>query len=161
MVLRAQLFVPYLGNLEYLIDIEVITNKSVVNVAGVAAYPEWTKAKNISELIYKIPIRGVYFVFAPFPWNVTQTRHIIGMLDGLLYMSLAFIILMNIKKIWSNFTLRIIFIILISYIAIFSIGVGNFGTGIRHRSKFAFIFIFLAAPFVRNFTLLKKNKLKV
>ena len=156
-----QISVPYLGNLEYLIDIEVITNKSVVNVAGVAAYPEWTKAKNISELIYKIPIRGVYFVFAPFPWNVTQTRHIIGMLDGLLYMSLAFIILMNIKKIWSNFTLRIIFIILISYIAIFSIGVGNFGTGIRHRSKFAFIFIFLAAPFVRNFTLLKKNKLKV
>lgn len=156
-----QISVPYLRNLEYLFNIEVITDKSSANVVGIAAYPEWTKVKNINELIYKIPIRGMYFVFSPFPWDVTQTRHIIGMLDGLLYMGLAFIILMNIKKIWSNLALRIIFIILIFYIAAFSIGVGNFGTGIRHRSKFTFIFIFLAAPFLRNFTLLKKNKLKV
>ena len=93
-----QISVPYLRNLEYLFNIEVITDKSSANVVGIAAYPEWTKVKNINELIYKIPIRGMYFVFSPFPWDVTQTRHIIGMLDGLLYMGLAFIILMNIKK---------------------------------------------------------------
>ena len=41
-------------------------------------------------------------------------------------MSLSLIILINFKKIWSNFTLRIILIILICYIVAFSVGVGNF-----------------------------------
>ena len=154
-----QISVPYLRSFEYIIDPEVLKNKSSINVTGAAAYPEWTKVEAWYELIYKIPIRGLYFIFAPFPWDVVQSRHIIGMFDGLIYMSLSIIILMNIKKIWSNFTLRIILIILIMYVIAFSIGVGNFGTGIRHRSKFAFMFIFLAAPFMRNFILFKKNSL--
>ena len=122
-----------------------------------ASYPEWTKVKTFNELFYKIPVRAFYFVFAPFPWDVSKTKHIIGMLDGVLYMSLSLIILINFKKIWSNFTLRIILIILICYIVAFSVGVGNFGTGIRHRSKFVFLFVFLAAPFIRNFILFKKK----
>ena len=155
-----QISVPYLRSFEYIIDPEVLRNKATANVIGVASFPEWTKVNNIYELIYKIPVRSMYFVFSPFPWDVKETKHIIGLIDGLLYMSLAIIILFNIKKILSNFTLRIILIILIIYIIAFSIGVGNFGTGIRHRSKFAFMFIFLAAPFIKNFILLKKNRLK-
>ena len=152
-----QISVPYLRSFEYIISPEVLKNKSYANVTGVAAYPEWTRVKTFSELFYKIPIRAFYFVFAPFPWDVSKTKHIIGMLDGALYMSLTLIILINLKKIWSNFTLRIILIILICYIAAFSVGVGNFGTGIRHRSKFVFLFVFLAAPFIRNFILFKKK----
>ena len=37
------------------------------------------------------------------------------------------------------------------------IGVGNFGTGIRHRSKFAVIFILLAAPLLKKIIFKKKD----
>ena len=46
------------------------------------------------------------------------------------------------------------------YIIVFAIGVGNFGTGIRHRSKFAMILILLAAPLIKNF-IFKKKKDKI
>lgn len=152
-----QISVPYLRNFEYILSTEVLKNKSSINVTGAAAFPEWTKVKVPHELFYKIPVRAFYFIFAPFPWDVTKTKHLIGMLDGILYLSLSLIILVNIKKIFSNFTLRIILTILVVYVIAFSIGVGNFGTGIRHRSKFAFLFVFLAAPFIKNFILLRKK----
>jgi len=152
-----QISVPYLRNFEYILSTEVLKNKSSINVTGAAAFPEWTKVKVPHELFYKIPVRVFYFIFAPFPWDVTKTKHLIGMLDGILYLSLSLIILVNIKKIFSNFTLRIILAILVVYLITFSIGVGNFGTGIRHRSKFAFLFVFLAAPFIKNFILLRKK----
>ena len=52
---------------------------------------------------------------------------------------------------------------LLCYIFVFGIGVGNFGTGIRHRSKFAVIFILLAAPLLKSFVFSKKkvNKLNI
>ena len=46
--------------------------------------------------------------------------------------------------------LKIILIILLCFIAVFAIGVGNFGTGIRHRSKFVIIFILLAGPMLKK-----------
>ena len=77
------------------------------------------------------------------------------MFDALLYMYLTFLILKNLKVIWKDPALRIILILLLSYIFVFGIGVGNFGTGIRHRSKFAVLFILLAAPFLKKFIFFK------
>ncbi len=148
--------VPYLNDFKFISDPDVLLRRTRVSVMGEAAYPDWTIAKYPIELIYKIPIRSIYFMFAPFPWDVKQVEHIVGMFDGFLFMYLVFLILSNIKFIWENFTLRIIFLILISYLIVFGTGVGNFGTGIRHRSKFAIIFILLAAPLLKNFILLKK-----
>ena len=44
------------------------------------------------------------------------------------------------------------------YIFVFGIGVGNFGTGIRHRSKFVVLFILLAAPLLKKVILSKNQK---
>ena len=126
---------------------------------GGASFPIWTVAENPIELIYKIPIRAIYFIFAPFPWDISEVKHIFGLIDGLLFIYLSFLILKNIKFIWNNFTLRVIFLILIAYIVVFAVGVGNFGTGIRHRSKFVFMFILLARPFIVEFKIFTKEKL--
>ena len=139
--LSNKITVPYLGNFEQSINLERALNKTSNATRGDASWPEWTKIKSNTELIYKAPLRSVYFVFAPFPWNVKQTKHLIGMFDSILYMYLVFLILRNIKNIWRDQSLRIILLILLSYIFVFGIGVGNFGTGIRHRSKFVIIFI--------------------
>ena len=109
------------------------------------------------ELIYKIPLRSVYFIFSPFPWDVKKPSHLLGVLDSFLYMILVYLIFRNIKVIWNDPALRIILIILISYIIIFGVGVSNFGSGIRHRSKFVIEFILLAAPLIPRFIIFKKK----
>ncbi len=66
----------------------------------------------------------------------------------------------NLKTIWNDPSLRLILIILLAYIIVFSVAVGNFGTSIRHRSKFTSVFLLLAAPFVKSLILSKNKKFK-
>tara|TARA_B110000305_G_scaffold68807_1_gene77215 strand:- start:651 stop:1874 length:1224 start_codon:yes stop_codon:yes gene_type:complete len=136
--------------------------KETINlkVKGDAAYPEWTKIDSNIELFYKIPIRSVYFLFSPFPWDVKKKYHVIGVLDSFLYMILVYLIFRNRKAIWKDPALRIILIILLAYIIVYGVGVGNFGSGIRHRSKFAIELILLAAPLIPRFIFLNKKKIK-
>ena len=130
--------------------LEILSTKTSQATAGEASWPKWTIAKSPIELVYKVPIRSIYFVFSPFPWNVKKTQHLIGMFDAFLYIYLTILILLNIKLIWKDPCLRIILILLLSYLFVFGIGVGNFGTGIRHRSKFVVMFILLAAPLLKK-----------
>jgi len=145
---------PYLNNFEFLTNTLIIMDKTNISVSGNASYPEWTIINNPIEFIYKVPLRSLYFLFSPFPWDVKKFAHLIGIIDSLLYLYLTILILKNFKFIWKDKRLRIILIILLCFIAVFAIGVGNFGTGIRHRSKFAIIFILLAGPMLKK---LNKN----
>ena len=56
--------------------------------------------------------------------------------------------------------LKIIFLILIGYLVVFKVGVGNFGTGIRHRSKFIITMVLLMAPLIPKFVFNFKGKFK-
>tara|TARA_B110000285_G_C14641416_1_gene387782 strand:- start:339 stop:566 length:228 start_codon:yes stop_codon:yes gene_type:complete len=71
-------------------------------------------------------------------------------------MYLTYLIFCNRKAIWRNPATRVILIIFLTYIFTYGIGVGNFGTGIRHRSKFVIIMLILAAPLIKKFIFLKK-----
>tara|TARA_B100000989_G_scaffold145077_1_gene108093 strand:- start:12545 stop:13765 length:1221 start_codon:yes stop_codon:yes gene_type:complete len=160
--LSNQINIPYLGTFENSTDIKNLLKKTDVATRGDASWPRWTTISNPSEIIYKGPLRSIYMVFAPFPWDVTKIRHLIGMFDAFIYMYLSFLILKNIKIIWRDPALKIILLILLAYIFVHGIGVGNFGTGIRHRSKFAVIFILLAAPLLKKIIFKKKSlKLKL
>jgi len=155
-----KIYVPYLGSFKASTNIENLLKKTDVATRGVASYPEWTKINSFEELPYKGIIRGLYFVFSPFPWDIKKPVHLIGMIDSFFYMYFSYLIFQNRKIIWKDPVLRIILIILLSYIIVFGVGVGNFGTGIRHRSKFVIIFILLAAPFIKRLTLKKIKKYK-
>ena len=78
------------------------------------------------------------------------------MLDGFIYIYLSYLILCNFKVILNDPILRIFLLLFLAYIFVFGIGVGNFGTGIRHRSKFVIIMILLAGPYLKQFVLFKK-----
>ena len=146
----------YLGYFENSIDIDILLLKTQYAYAGDASWPQWTKAESGIELIYKAPIRSVYFVLSPFPWDIKKPEHLLGLLDSLLYFYLVVLILLNIKVIWKNPISRMILIILLAYIFVYGFGVGNFGTGLRHKSKFASIFILLAGPLLKSFVFKKK-----
>ena len=155
--LSSKVKIPYLGTFASSIHIDTIIRRTDKATTGDASWPEWTKSKSIFEMVYKAPVRSIYFMFAPFPWDIKKISHMIGMLDGLIYIYLFYLIVLNIKNIWKDPILRTILIILLSYILIFGFGVGNFGTAIRHRVKFAVIIVLLAAPLIKKFIFLKKN----
>lgn len=151
-----QFSLPYLGSFENSIDLNNLLKKTDIATRGVASWPEWTIIKSPIEFFYKGPIRAMYVAFSPFPWDVIKFKHLIGMFDGLLYVYFTFLIIKNRKIIWKNQSLKIILIILISYLFVFGIGVGNFGTGIRHRSKFVVLLIMLSGPMLKKIVI-KKN----
>ena len=154
---NSDFYIPYLGTFEDTSDISYLLRKANNATRGVASFPEWLKIFTPVEFFYKGPVRMIYFLFSPFPWDVKQPQHLIGLIDSFLYIYLIFLIFYNRKVIFESKVLKIILLILISYIVIFSIGVGNFGTGIRHRTKFTVFFILLAAPLLKKLTFFKKE----
>jgi len=68
------------------------------------------------------------------------------------------LLIKNFKSIWGNPTLRIILIILASYFIVFGLASGNFGTGLRHRTKFIIVSILMVAPWIPSLVFDKKQR---
>ena len=148
---------PKIGKFKESADMSRLTKIMKSSSRGDAAYPEWIQINKIEEFIYKGPIRVLYFIFSPFPWDIRKISHFIGAMDSFLYMTLFYLVFKNRKIIWKDPSLRVVLFILFSYFFIFGIGVGNFGTSIRHRAKFVIAIILMAAPFFPNIIFLKKK----
>lgn len=153
-------YLPHIGTFDQVTNLSYLTDSIKFRMTGEASYSEWTNINSNFELIYKGFIRSIYFLFSPFIWDIKKPSHFIGFLDGLLYMTLVYLIYLNRKLIWKDKLLRIILLILLFYFVIFGIGVSNFGAGIRHRSKFVIEMVILAAPLIPNFVLFNKKKIK-
>ena len=97
-----------------------------------------------------------YFLYSPFPWDLKRLPHLIGFFDALAYMYLSICVWRNRYSIWKDPVSRILLYIFILYIFVHGWGVGNFGTGIRHRTKFVVILIVLAASKFPKIIFLKK-----
>ena len=151
------IYLPYIHDFEFISDPNTFMRKTRVSVIGTAAYPEWLIARSTIELFYKVPLRGFYFLFSPFPWDVKELKHLIGLFDAFLFIYLVSLIIRNFKTIWRDRALKLILLILVSYVIAFAVGVGNFGTGIRHRSKFVALFVLLVAPLINKFVFKKKS----
>ena len=156
-------YVSKIGNinsldLERLIRITKISTRSSGGNQDGGSYPIWTVPNSLFELTYKMPVRSIYFLFSPFPWDVRKLSHIIGSFDGLMYMVLVFFLFCNYKAIWADPATRFIFLALLVSLLAFGVGVGNFGTGLRHRSKFVVMIIAMAAPYLPRLVWQSKHK---
>lgn len=153
--------IPKLGYFKDGINFERIYTHNEKASRGSATYPKWVNIKSPEEFLYKAPIRAIFFLFSPLPWQIRSPSHLIGLLDGLLYLLLIFFIFRNRKMILQDKAAKYILLILIGYIFVFGLGISNFGTSIRHRSKFVIGLILLAAPFIPRIVLstkkIKKN----
>ena len=128
------------GNLDNLTNTEnatqVISEKSEDRARGRASYLNNLTPSSIIDLIWQTPIRIFYFLFSPFPWQISSITHIKGFIDSLFILYIISIIYRNRKIIKKIKIYKYIMIILIMYITAFSIATSNFGTAIRHKSKF-------------------------
>ena len=87
-----KIYIQYLGDFKTAISIERIKSTINVRMKGEATYPDWTKINSPVEVVYKIPVRSVYFLFSPFPWDIKKFSHIMGAIDGLIYLILVYFI---------------------------------------------------------------------
>ena len=129
--------------------------------AGDAAYPSWIIADTPMQFLLLLVPKLFYFLFSPFPWDISKSSHILGFLDGVVFIMLFFSICSHLKYIRSNPQAFILLVFVIFLSLIFSIAVGNFGTGLRHRSKMLPIIFIIAAPFIYRVLFFKKKKLKL
>ena len=126
--------------------------------AGNAVYPSWTQPQVVADLLWATPLKFAYLLFAPFPWDVRALRHLIGLADGLMYMTLSLICVRLWKPIWQNPQARVILIVVVPLIVAFAIGTSNFGTGLRHRAKAFAVLALLASPWLSRISLRSKRK---
>ena len=150
--------IPKIGSLKNMANIDrlliEISNRNV----NTAAFPVWTVPKTEFEFIYMSPIRIIYFMFSPFPWDINKTAHLFGLFDGMFHIMLFILFIKNFKSIWSDRTLRIILIILASYLIVYGLATGNFGTGLRHRTKFIIVSILMVAPWIPKLVFFDKKQ---
>ena len=123
---------------------------------GDAVYPEWTNPESTGDLVWAIPLKAVYLLFSPFPWDIKTPAHLIGLIDGLLYFGLVIIIFRNIKTIWRNEAARTVLLVILPFIFAYGIGTSNFGTSIRHRAKFVGVLIMLASFWLARLVIHRK-----
>ena len=47
---------------------------------------------SLKDLVWAIPVKVTYLLFSPFPWDIKTPAHLIGLIDGLLYLGHIIII---------------------------------------------------------------------
>ena len=151
--------IPKIGSVTNIDNLKKeILKKNLVSHRGNAKYPDWVTAKSEIELIYKIPLKGIYLMFSPLPWDIKNAGHFLGFFDGLFFMLMVYFIFKNRKVIFSDPALKIILFTLIGFVLVYGVATGNFGTAFRHRTKFVAIFILLSAPLLPKLIFRKKNE---
>jgi len=104
---------------------------------GRAGYPAWLFTTEPLRAVFLIPVRIVYFLFSPFVWMVESFRHVAGLLNGIamvivFYYTSVFFVQRTDQR---SYVLLFIGASLFFFVAVFAVGVKNFGQAFRHRAK--------------------------
>lgn len=116
---------------------------------GEAQYPSALSITGPSDVLVKTVPRAIYFLFSPFPWDVSKPVHAAALLDSFIYIALFYLMFKNWGTIRKKKAL-VFMTLLIPIVAAFSIGSSNFGAAMRHRAKILSLIIVLIPFFVRN-----------
>lgn len=114
-----------------------------VAARGGSAYLEGLKVNNPQQVVIYGPIRAIYFLFSPVPWNWRGVQDIVTFfIDSLLYGYVLYYFIRNKKYFLQNKQLiMILMVALLIAVFIYGIGVSNAGTAMRHRQKLIPVFL--------------------
>jgi len=150
--LLSKFSIPYIGSFEN-IGPDLFQQRFEWTAVGGSAFPQWLLPSGLVETIWKTPIRILYFIISPMPWDISKPSHVLGFLDGIIYFILFGYLWKGRKILLKRKSTKILLIILIVYLITFSLGTANSGTALRHKTKLFPILIVLAAPFIPTVSL--------
>ena len=111
---------------------------------GRARYLEDWKPSTMTTLVLQLPVRLLYFLGAPFAWDISQIRDLWGLVDGTFLLVLGFLIVQRTRShAWRQRGRLVIAAIAFVMIVGFASVTSNYGTAFRHRAKFVPILIVL------------------
>lgn len=122
------------------IDIDKINWIQNSSARGRAAYLVNIQINSLSSLLIFLPIKILFFLYAPFIWMVRASVDLLGLIDGILYLIITLAIIKSYifkmrKELRKRKFLYFMLIIIFLMIIMFSIGTSNYGTALRHRAK--------------------------
>lgn len=154
-LMNSNLNIGYIGNVsEFSLD-NIVAYARNTNY-GNAVYPDFVVPNDVYGLVYLFPLRLIYFIYSPFPWDVSAVKHIVGLLDSLVYIYFTYLLYANWRYIRGN--RAAVFLLLLFFIlsSIYSYGVGNFANAMRHRLKFMILLLVVVSPFIKGLRIRKK-----
>lgn len=128
--------------------IQYISQEQKVAARDRAAYLTNLQVKSFLDIFWQTPIRILYFLFSPFLWQLKNLYDLIGFFDALIYIIMFVIIALEIKKISKNKLSLLVLFLAVCGTIVFALTTSNYGTALRHRAKFAPLFIVLVAPYI-------------
>lgn len=118
--------------------------EAVASASGGSAYLTGLEVHNLFEMMLYSPIKLIYFITSPMPWNINSLNELIAFLfDGVFYLLTLIIFLKNHRVIREKPILTILSLSLIAGWFIFGLVISNAGTGLRHRFKFFYIVVLI------------------
>ena len=119
-------------------SLELLETRENYTLKGDSAYPSWIMLTGGINDFIKIPIRIIAFLFSPLiPFWARSFWHAIGLIDASLYLFMFYTFIRKRKIFKINKTAKALLIMTLFLILVFSLGVANVGTAIRHRAKMA------------------------
>ena len=116
------------------------------DATGGAAYPAWLRVSGGFSDIWKVPFRLAALLYSPLvPFMIRSPGHLLGAVDAGLYLYLCRNIYMNWRSVKQNRSALVLLIVMLALYLLFSLGVSNFGTAIRHRAKMSPLLLVIAA----------------
>lgn len=125
-------------------NIDDIFRTATPSGAGGSAYLKGLEINNLGQFILFIPIKSLYFLFSPFPWDWRGVFDIFTFLfDSMLYMITIYNVVKHIKLLRKRPLTISLVLMLLGAVLIFATGVSNTGTAMRHRQKLLPVFLML------------------
>ena len=121
--------------------------------AGGSAYLVGVQYETWLDIFRWTPIRIVHFAFGPFFWSVTNLFMLMGAVESF---ALVFITIAAFSRIARNLYFRnpplYLVLLLFAVIGLLSSAVidSNYGTALRHKMNFIFIFFIFSAEFIKT-----------
>ena len=151
------LFYADLGKVEVMqeegFSVETLAEVQLSRKDAATIYLQGMVPNNAFDIVWQTPLRMINFLFQPFPWRVTDPRYVVVFLDAILWVFITAILVRNFRDIKENKAALALLVSAFVLVVVFSYGTGNFGTAIRHRTKFLVLFLVLVYPFLPSFSI--------
>ena len=129
--------------------LQLIDRVMASRAEGRLAYLQTAEIKTFADFLTVAPLRLLYFLFSPFPWNLQAAADAFLALDGIFYALLVAGAILSLIRGHASVSTWPIFAAIVTMAIVFSFGTSNSGTAFRHRGKIAPLLIAVSAAFVR------------
>ncbi|SOC37705.1 phospholipid carrier-dependent glycosyltransferase [Salinicoccus kekensis] len=133
---------PIFNKVDQVFNEDVGLYETVASASGGSAYLTGLEVNNLFQLLLYSPIKFIYFIASPMPWNIGSLNELIAfLLDGVFYIVALAVFIKNYYIIKERPILAILLLSVMAGWFIFGLAISNAGTGLRHRFKFFYIIV--------------------